>query len=37
MNNPTALRRSPLGMFPGQPAPRLYDRVVEVAWSTRMC
>ena len=29
MNNLTALRRSPLGVFPGQPAPRLYDRVVE--------
>jgi integrase len=23
-------RRSPLGCFPGQPTPRLYDRVVEV-------
>jgi hypothetical protein len=30
MNNPTVLRRSPLGVFPGQPAPRLYDRAVEV-------
>jgi len=30
MNNPSVLRRSPLGVFPGQPAPRLYDRVVEV-------
>ena len=30
MNNPSTLRRSPLGMFPGQPTPRLYDRVVEV-------
>jgi len=30
MNNPGTLRRSPLGMFPGQPTPRLYDRVVEV-------
>jgi len=30
MNNPSTLRRSPLGMFPGQPRPRLYDRVVEV-------
>ena len=30
MNNSTAHRRSPLGLFPGQPAPRLYDRVVEV-------
>ena len=30
MNNSTAYRRSPLGLFPGQPAPRLYDRVVEV-------
>jgi len=29
MNNPTVLRRSPLGVFPGQPTPRLYDRVVE--------
>ena len=30
MNNPSTLRRSPSGMFPGQPPPRLYDRVVEV-------
>ena len=30
MNNPTTPRRSPLGMIPGQPTPRLYDRVVEV-------
>ena len=30
MNNSTAYRRSPLGLFPDQPAPRLYDRVVEV-------
>ncbi len=30
MNNSAADRRSPLGLFPGQPAPRLYDRVVEV-------
>jgi len=30
MNNPSTLRRSPLGMFPGQPTPRLYHRVVEV-------
>ena len=30
MNNSVADRRSPLGLFPGQPAPRLYDRVVEV-------
>ena len=30
MNNSTRERRSPLGCFPGQPAPRLYDRVVEV-------
>ena len=29
MNNRATLRGSPLGMFPGQPAPRLYDRVVE--------
>jgi len=25
-----AARRSPLGLFPGQPTPWLYDRVVEV-------
>ncbi len=30
MNNSAADRRSPLGVFPGQLAPRLYDRVVEV-------
>ncbi len=30
MNNSAAPRRSPLGMLPGQPMPRLYDRVVEV-------
>jgi hypothetical protein len=30
MNEPTADRRSPLGLFPGESAPQLYDRVVEV-------
>ena len=30
MNNSSACRRSPLELFPGQPTPRLYDRVVEV-------
>lgn len=30
MNDTVPNRRSPLGLFPGQPAPRLYDRVVEV-------
>ena len=30
MNHPAAERRSPLGLFPGQTAPRLYDRMVEV-------
>lgn len=31
MNNSTLVERgSPLGCFPGQPTPRLYDRVVEV-------
>ena len=30
MNDSTLYRWSPLGLFPGQPAPRLYDRVVEV-------
>jgi hypothetical protein len=30
MNNFTAYRRTPLGLYPGQPAPRLYDRVLEV-------
>jgi len=29
MNNSPANRRAPLGMFPGKPTPRLYDRVVE--------
>ena len=29
MNVLPAQRRSPLGLFPGQPEPRLYDRVVE--------
>ncbi len=30
MNNSAADRRLPLGLFPGQLAPRLYDRVVGV-------
>jgi hypothetical protein len=31
MNRSTLVERcSPLGCFPGQPTPRLYDRVVEV-------
>jgi len=30
MATATAHRRSPLGLFPGQPAPRLYDRIIEV-------
>ena len=30
MINSRADRRSPLGLFPGQPTPRLYDRVVEI-------
>ena len=30
MSNSTVYRQSPLGLFPGQPPPRLYDRVVEV-------
>ncbi len=29
MNNSPANLRSVLGLFPGKPAPRLYDRVVE--------
>ena len=29
MNNSLADRRSPLGLVPGQPIPRLYDRAVE--------
>ncbi|MBI3281991.1 MAG: phage integrase N-terminal SAM-like domain-containing protein [Acidobacteria bacterium] len=29
MNDFAADRRSPLGLFPGQPRPRLYDCVVE--------
>jgi hypothetical protein len=30
MNNFPADRRPPLGLFPGEPTPRVYDRVVEV-------
>ena len=30
MNNSTPDRRSLLGLFPGQPTPRPYDRVMEV-------
>ena len=30
MNNSAGNRRSPLGLVPGQPAPRLYDRGAEV-------
>jgi hypothetical protein len=30
MNNSPADHRSPLGLFPGEPTARLYDRVVEV-------
>ena len=30
MSKSMADRRSPLGLFPGQPLPRLYDRLVEV-------
>ena len=30
MNNSPVDRRSPLGLFPGEPTPRLYDRLVEV-------
>ena len=30
MNNSPADRRSPLGLFPGEPTPRLNDRVVGV-------
>jgi len=30
MNNSPAHRRSPLGLFPGEPTPRLYDRLLEV-------
>ena len=29
MDTSPAQRRSPLGLFPGEPEPRLYDRVVE--------
>ncbi|MCP5112914.1 MAG: site-specific integrase, partial [bacterium] len=29
VNNASADRQSPLGLFPGEPKPRLYDRVVE--------
>ncbi len=30
MGTSSANRQSPLGLFPAQPTPRLYDRVVEV-------
>ncbi len=30
MNNLAAPRQSPLGLSPGQPTPRLYDRLVEI-------
>src|SRR3970040_96707 len=30
MGTSSANRQSPLGLFPAQPSPRLYDRVVEV-------
>ena len=30
MNNSPADRRSPLGPFPGEPTPRLHDRLIEV-------
>ncbi|HUG93288.1 MAG TPA: hypothetical protein VML55_20775 [Planctomycetaceae bacterium] len=30
MSTATHPHRSPLGLFPGKPAPRLYDRIVEV-------
>ncbi len=29
MNTASADRQSPLGLFPGQPKPRLYDRAVQ--------
>jgi len=35
MNNSSRDSRSPLGLFPGRPAPRLYDRVVPVSGETR--
>ncbi len=35
MNNFSRDRRSPLGLFPGRPAPRLCDRVVPVSGETR--
>jgi hypothetical protein len=30
LNTATQQRRSPLALFPDKPAPRLYDRIVEV-------
>ena len=36
MNNSPADRRSPLGLFPGQLTPKLYDGAVEVL-RTRHC
>jgi hypothetical protein len=35
MNNSSRDSRSPLGLFPGRPAPRLYDRMVPVSGETR--
>jgi len=29
LSDSTAVRRPPLGLFPGEPTPRLYDRAVE--------
>ncbi len=37
MNNSTGERGSPLGCFPGQPTPRLYDRVVKVLGVRHYC
>jgi len=35
MNNSPTDRQSPLGLFPGEPTPTLYDRVVEVLRTRR--
>ncbi len=35
MNNSLVDRRSPLGVFPGKPTPKLYDRLVELLRTRR--
>ena len=37
MNNPTALRRFPLGMFPGQPAAAARSRLTSIGFAASFC